>query len=371
MLCARPRPAPKPPAGAGVYTGGVDTGQTSFAGAPLIIGTGAGHVFRVPEPPGGALASQNLLREAEPAARGQSLQQIERPTFLAHAGPPGAARAIYGVNEIGHGQIFRLGGPVISSGGAHPCHISAHPSGQWLYVSNYSDGCVRAVELTGGGEFGEIVDLPHSGSGPNPDRQQGPHAHFSRVVDNRLITADLGTDELRVYHLTGGRPEPDPGLIPMPPGSGPRHFTPTPGGTLVVTGELDGTITEVDPDAGGVVRTVPAARAPGAHALSHIDLVDTGQDHAVIAAVRGSNTLSVFTSELELLAEVPTVNWPRHFAITAPRSGDDGAVIVAGERADEVAWHPLRIDDGQVTVAEPTRRVKVPTPMFIGVGEAF
>lgn len=340
------------------------TEQTSNTGGTLIVGTGAGHVFRVPEPPGDPIASRNLLRGEEPAVRGESLKQIERPTFLARR-----REAIYGVNEIGHGQIFRLDGAAISSGGAHPCHISAHPEGRWLYVSNYSDGLVRAVELTGDGEFGETIDLPHSGSGPNPDRQQGPHAHFSRVVGEHLITADLGTDELRMYRLTGGRPDPVPDLIHMPPGSGPRHFVTTATGSLLVTGELDGTITEVDLRTGTAVRSVPAARASGAHALSHIDLINGGQ--FVLAAVRGSNTLSVLTPELELLAEVPTVNWPRHFAITAPSAGEPGAVIVAGERADAVVWHPLTIAGGEVTIAEPTRRVKVPTPMFIGVGEAF
>src|SRR5699024_4963695 len=123
---------------------------------------------------------------------------------------------------------------------------------------NYGDGTLRAVRLTEGGEFGETVDLAHTGSGPVADRQSGPHAHFSAVVDDHLIVADLGTDELRVYPLESGRPAPDPILVAMPAGSGPRHFLRR-GNALLVAGELDGTVTEVELGSWRVVRTAPVA----------------------------------------------------------------------------------------------------------------
>ena len=339
-----------------------------FSSVDLTIGTGAQHVFRLgTKPP-------------------EYLAQISRPTFLTRANGN-----IYGVSEVGHGKIFRIGGAAptgapgggitiggvdgaalddgiagepISSGGSHPCHIAAAPDGRWLYVTNYGDGTLRAVRLTEGGEFGETVDLAHTGSGPVADRQSGPHAHFSAVVDDHLIVADLGTDELRVYPLESGRPAPDPILVAMPAGSGPRHFLRR-GNALLVAGELDGTVTEVELGSWRVVRTAPAATAPGEHYLSHI----AAADGMIVVGVRGSNTLSVLDSGLEIVQEVPTAPWPRHFAVCSTPKGS--GVFVAGERSDEVVYHPMDLGAGQANLEEIADRVKVPTPMFIGAGEEF
>ncbi len=334
----------------------------------VTIGTGARHVFR------------------SRGGRSEQLAQIERPTFLARA-----RGNIYGVSEVGDGKVFRLGGahvptsgpgtiPIggpggtplgtglvgepLPSGGAHPCHISAAPDGSWVYVSNYGDGVVRAVEIARGGEFGDVVDLHHTGSGPVASRQGGPHAHFSAVVRDHLVIADLGTDQLRVHPLTAGRPAEEGALVHMPAGSGPRHFTRV-GDVLIVAGELDGSVTEVDTTTWRRGRSVPAATARGEHYLSHIL-----HTHGVfVVGVRGSNTLSVLDRELRIVQEVPTARWPRHFALS--RSHGRAALIVAGERSNEVVWHPLDQDGSDIRVGGISNRVRVATPMFIGVGEEF
>lgn len=324
----------------------------------LTIGTAGHYAFRV------------VGERAKPIA------YAPRPTFLTRAG-----EGLYGVGEIGHGQVFRisgeelpegvmlgsleggavvdgLSGEAVPSGGAHPCHISAHPGGHWLYVSNYGDGTVRAIQLTSSGEFGETIDLPHEGSGPNAGRQSGPHAHSSMVVEGHLVIADLGTDELRVHELDGGAPRGEPEVIAMPAGSGPRHFAQH-DGALIVAGELDGSLSEVDLASRRVLRSVPAATASGEHYLSHI----IASGGLLFVGVRGSNTISVLDEDLRIVQEVPTAAWPRHFALAR-----DG-LIVAGERSDEVVWHPLS-DDPQ-PLGGITDRLAVPTPMFIGIGEEF
>lgn len=333
----------------------------------LTIGTAATHVLRTgPEKPA-------------------YLAHIDRPTFLTTAGG-----RVYGVSEVGHGRIFQIderadlgatsgsiplgglnreplvtgiAGDVIPSGGAHPCHISASPTGGWLYVANYGDGVLRAVRLSNTGEFTETVDLTHEGSGPVTDRQTGPHAHFSQVVDDHLVIADLGTDHLRVHELTDGRPSVEARLVDMPAGSGPRHFTRI-GNKLIVAGELDGTLTEVDIGTWTTGRTAPAASVPGAHYLSHI----VAAHGVIIVGVRGSNTLSVLDHDLKILSEVPTANWPRHFAL-ADQGGREG-IVVAGERSDEIVWHDL-LPGESTTLSEPSERLRVPTPMFIGFKDQF
>lgn len=322
----------------------------------LIIGTGADYVFYL-----------------EGQARPRHGIHSARPTFL--AGDPGAR---YGVSEIGRGQIVKFAdedtepAAQISSGGSFPCHIVIHPSQPWAYVANYGDGVVRAVELTDTG-FGEAVDLPHFGSGPRADRQECSHAHFAAVLGDYLVVADLGTDELRAYPLANGRPGSEPVLTAMPAGSGPRHFVAV-GSHLHVAGELDGTITVVAWDeaagTGTVQRSVAAATLPGDHYLSHIDAID---GHTIVG-VRGCDSLSLLDSELNLVQEVPTGAWPRHFAIHPATPAEQEAdadlvakVLVAGERADAVVRHDLRREAEGLRLGEVTASARVSTPMYIGM----
>src|SRR5699024_11385455 len=70
----------------------------------------------------------------------------------------------------------------VSSGGAGPCHLLVHPQGQWLYVANYIDGSLGAIELTEAGDLGdEVLRYAHRGAGPVAGRQDGPHAHFCMI----------------------------------------------------------------------------------------------------------------------------------------------------------------------------------------------
>src|SRR5699024_4212118 len=137
------------------------------------------------------------------------------------------------------------------------------------------------------------------------------------------------------------------------------------GHARLVAVELDGVVTEVELGSSRVVRTAPAATAPGEHYLSHI----AAAGDVIVLGVRGSNTLSVLDSGLEIVQEVPTAPWPRHFAVCSTPKGS--VVFVAGERSDEAVYHPMDLGAGQANLEEIADRVKVPTPMFIGAGEEF
>src|SRR5699024_6767772 len=142
-----------------------------------------------------------------------------QPTYLAlHP----AADRLYAVSEQGGGRVTSFGigsdcrlGQVRTTrtGGSGPCHLRVHPHGRWLHVSNYGDGVLSAVELTEAGDVSEhVVTYPHTGSGPDAGRQEGPHAHSSRISPGGgyLMVADLGTDEIRSYPLSSGRLHPEP-----------------------------------------------------------------------------------------------------------------------------------------------------------------
>ncbi|HLS12915.1 MAG TPA: lactonase family protein [Beutenbergiaceae bacterium] len=315
---------------------------------------------------------------ARPATR---VLTAERPTYLALH--PSADR-LYAVSEGRSGAVvsYTIGADCalgkrrkVATGGVGPCHLRVHPQGQWLYVSNYGDGTLSAVELTEAGDVSErVLTYRHSGSGPDRGRQESSHAHSATLSPGGefLIVADLGTDELRAYPLENGRPDSAPVLTTLPPGTGPRHLA-IHGDYLYVTGELSGEVlvlawNEQDGSAELIQRT-PAATLPGrsadAYYLSHI-LIAGG---VVLIASRGSDSLSTFTiaedgAHLELTGEVPTAAWPRHMAVVGSQ------VLVAGEREDVVVAHPFT-PGGEAqgrwsgAVGPEADRVSIPTPMYV------
>ncbi len=64
--------------------------------------------------------------------------------------------------------------------GTFPAHLSVHPSGKYLLGSNYGTGNFPIYRILADGSIGARTDDFHdagNGTGPNPDRQEGPHAH--------------------------------------------------------------------------------------------------------------------------------------------------------------------------------------------------
>jgi 6-phosphogluconolactonase len=85
-----------------------------------------------------------------------------------------------------------------------------------------------------------------SGSGPNEERQEGPHAHCVRfsLGGEALYLVDLGGDQMLCLKLGRGATFADARTAwRAPPGSGPRHLLFHPRRTLaVVLSELAATL---------------------------------------------------------------------------------------------------------------------------------
>ena len=136
-----------------------------------------------------------------------------------------------------------------SKGGA-PCYITADNAGRYVLVANYVGGNVASLPVLKGGGLGKAVDVEQdSGSGPNRERQEGPHAHCVRLsASNRHAYAcDLGTDKVMIYDFDARRGTLTPNARPsisLKPGAGPRHLTFDRAGRHVyVLNELDSTVT--------------------------------------------------------------------------------------------------------------------------------
>jgi 6-phosphogluconolactonase len=190
-------------------------------------------------------------------------KEVDNPSFLAIAPQQDF---LYSVSEVGNlagkpsggvsafsidkttGELTFLNQQ--ASHGTSPCHLSIDATGQYILVANYGSGSAAVLPVLSGGELGEATDVAqHSGSGADPRRQKGPHAH-SIVLDrtNRFaFVPDLGLDKIMIYQLdlTRGKLKPnDEPWAKVNAGSGPRHFTFHPGGGYAyVINELDSTLT--------------------------------------------------------------------------------------------------------------------------------
>ncbi|GAA5948824.1 hypothetical protein JCM10213_008696 [Rhodosporidiobolus nylandii] len=115
--------------------------------------------------------------------------------------------------------------------GTGPVHFVLSKSGRTLYSANYGSGSLTTVGIKEDGGFveGSEKTVSYTGTGPNKERQEGPHPHgvFLDPTGDYLLVADLGTDMLRVYYVADDMFEERP-AISLPPGNGPRHLVVSP-----------------------------------------------------------------------------------------------------------------------------------------------
>ena len=285
---------------------------------------------------------------------------------------------VYCTNESGSGAVSAftwrgegapapLGEPV-SSGGASPCHLSVHPSGQWLLTANYGSdtaaGSVAVHRLDEQGRPAGLTDLvEHHGSGPVAGRQDGSHAHQVLVdpAGRFVLATDLGADAVFGYRL-----DPEAGTLKpaatsaLRAGSGPRHLAFAPSGELVWSAdELSSTLTchRYDATAGTLseVARVPATAAEGV--VNHpAGIVASPCGRFVWMANRGADTVAAFRVDGTTprpIGEVPSGgSWPRGLSLVA------GHLLVANQNSGTLSALRIR-DDG--TLEEPGPAVSVPS----------
>lgn len=225
------------------------------------------------------------------------------------------------------------------TGGANPCWVALSNDAGLLMIANYDSGSAAFVPLGEDGlPTGDPVVVQHHGSGPVPDRQQGPHVHqVVQTSDGEMLASDLGTDEIACYRRAEGAPV-LVGSVRMPAGSGPRHIALTDDGvTAYVAGELDGTVTKLrhGPAGWSVDAHVPATSLTGSQP-SHIQLTADGR--WLVIANRTVNTIAVLDprADLAIVSEAPCGEHPRHFALIGDR------VLVACQFAGRI--DVLRLD---------------------------
>ncbi len=298
-------------------------------------------------------------------------------------------RYVYAVNENGEGQgaarayaYDRATGQLQFlneqlTRGDHPCHIVTDSRGTHVIASNYSGGNLSVFPIQPDGRLGSLKQLiEYEGSGPNQDRQQGPHVHsaFFSPDESRLYVQDLGTDNIVLYDF---KPEANDGpLIPAEPafakgtpGGGPRHVALSADGRFVyVVQEMLATVLVLQHVDGKLQRVQEIAineeGFAGNDGAADINLSPDGR--FLYASNRGdANTLAIYRVDPAngQLAKVGNQSvlgrGPRIFSI----SPDGKYLLAANQYTDEVVVFARDVETGLLN--DTGNRIAVGAPVCL------
>ena len=264
-----------------------------------------------------------------------------------------------------------------SSGGAGPCFVAIDRAGKNALVANYSGGSVAVLPIKDDGSLGMATTMiQHEGSSADKQRQGEPHAHSINVdkANRFAFAADLGCDKIFVYRLDpskGTLTANDPPAVPLPPGSGPRHFAFHPSGKFAyVINEIALTLTAFAYDAErGVLDPIQTISSlpPGAkgRGYSTAEVVVHPSGKFVYGSNRGHNSISVYsvdeaTGKLTYVQnQAEGIKTPRNFNIDPTGK----FMLVANQDGDSIIVFKIDQADGKLT---PTGiSVEVPKPVCV------
>jgi 6-phosphogluconolactonase len=290
-------------------------------------------------------------------------------------GKPGGSVSAFAIDRT-TGRLTALNQE--SSGGAGPAHLIVDRSGADVLVANYGGGSVAAVPIEADGRLKPpSAFIQHTGSGVNPQRQKGPHAHSINVAPNNRFAyvADLGLDKILIYRFDakrGSLTPNDPPFAAVQPGAGPRHFAFHPKGRFAyVINEMDLTVTAFSHDAkrGGLtvlqsVSTLPEG-LPKLPSYSTAEVQVHPSGRFLYGSNRGHDSITVFaidgkSGKLTYVQNEPTQgSTPRGFGIDP-----SGTYLLAGnQRSDSVVVFRIDQQTGRLT---PTgHKIEVGSPVCV------
>ena len=226
-------------------------------------------------------------------------------------------------------------GTVQTLGGKVACHLSLLDGA--VYTANYVSGSLSRLTSTG-----ELTVVTHSGCGPHPTRQTGPHTHFiAPTPDGKyLLATDLGLDTVFTYDrelkaLTFAR---------VPEGHGVRHLAFSADGRWVyAVNELTGTVTAFAYADGRLAPCNTVPTLPTDYVGKNTAAAIRYADGLLYVSHRGHDSIAVLAAEgeqLELRRHVSCGgNGPRDFDVF----GD--YVVCTNEDSDTVTVLCRRGDD--------------------------
>jgi 6-phosphogluconolactonase len=359
-----------------VYVG-TYTEPIRFGTGKILQGKGEGiYVYRLDETSGALESVRVVAGVVNPSCL--ALDSAQRCLYAvnelkSYEGKPGGSVSAFGVEPKTGDLTFLNKRP---THGTDPCHVLVNKKGTHVFVANFMSGSVCVLPVREDGSLGEASDfLQHQGSGIDPARQAGPHAH-SVTLDaaNRFaFVPDLGLDKLLVYRLDPRRGMLEPNAVPwfkVKPGAGPRHlaFHPT-GSVAYLINELDSTVTVLSYDGRSgtfeelqVVPTLPEDFR-GESTCADVQVAPSGR--FVYGSNRGHDSLAIYkvdqrTGRLTCAGHEPTQGrTPRAFGIDPTGR----FLLAANQDSDTIVTFRIHPRTGAL---QPTGHgTQVPTPVCV------
>jgi 6-phosphogluconolactonase len=216
-----------------------------------------------------------------------------------------------------------------------------------------------------------------NGTGPNPARQEGPHAHqiLTDVAGGHVFGVDLGADKVNALNLdllTGSLSPNTVPFVSVASGSGPRHMVFHPDRKhAYVLDELASSITVFDyePVRGACIWKQTLSTLPdnftGTNTTAEIRIHPTGE--FLYNTNRGHNSVTMYsvdaaTGELDVIGwESTRGEWPRGMNIDP--SGT--FLYAANQNTDTIAVFRIQLANGKLKFST---LVNTPTPVDVEFG---
>ncbi|GAB2820095.1 lactonase family protein [Ferruginibacter profundus] len=316
-----------------------------------------------------------------------SVVKSSNPSFLAVS--PNQ-KFVYAVNENADSTRFTVGGNISAfafnkkegtlteinkqpSGGKHPCYVAIDKTGQWVFAGNYTSGSIGLLHANKDGSLDTLQQIiQHNGSGPNTDRQKGPHVHSTNLsADNKyLYVPDLGIDKVMIYTFDKTK-----GILkyktqaPSTPGNGPRHMSFSADNKFAyLMEEMSGTVVcyKVNNGSLQLQQRISALPADFKGAIGSADIHVSPDGRFLYCSNRGdANTISIFsidktTGKLTLKGDQSTMGkTPRNFNFDP--SGN--FLLVANQNTDDIFIFKVDKKTGMLT--DTGKKITVGSPVCL------
>ena len=247
-------------------------------------------------------------------------------------------------------------------------YITADATGRWLLAASYAGSLVSINAIDADGRLSDPVQVV----------PVGRHAHAIRLdCSNRFVfVPTLGTDQIFQFTFdaaTGRLASNTPAIVPVQPGTGPRHVVVSSDNRFVyvvseflatvttyaldaATGRLaqTGSIVALSPDSTLVAGTVRAAATPGgppprdtSNDVWAADLHLTPDGRFLYVSERTRSTLETLavdasSGRLTYLRSTPTEQQPRGFRIDPTGR----YLIASGEKSATISVYAIDAADG-------------------------
>jgi 6-phosphogluconolactonase len=253
------------------------------------------------------------------------------------------------------------------------CYVGLDHTGRVLLSADYGGGAAASFKIANGRLSPSVWTEHYTQHGPNADRQEAAHAHFSSFSpDNRYAYInDLGGDSVHIYKLDADTAQLTPaGTYMGKPGSGPRtlHFHPN-GVTAYCMNELDSTVTILkwNKADGSLTRVTTFGLLPhGSRGVSTgCDTVITRDGRFVYFANRGDDFIYSFKADPSTGTLMPIARTssggktPRNFTLDPTEKW----MLVANQNSGLVSVFARDPETG--ALANEGKSYKCPAPMCI------